>query len=91
LKWAGKNKKKNQIVVGFALEDKAVRARAEKKLREKNLDMIIANTPAAIGTDKSTVHIRTQDSRWTKIENATKSIIAKKVVSVISARRKYER
>ena len=91
LKWAGAHKRENQIVVGFALEDKAVRSCAEKKLNEKNLDMIIANTPAAIGTDKSTVHIRTQDSRWTKIENATKSIIAKKVISVISARRKYER
>ncbi len=91
LKWAGGHKRKNQIVIGFALEDKAVRSRAEKKLKEKNLDMIIANTPAAIGTDKSTVHIRTQDSRWTKIEKATKSIIAKKVISVISARRKYER
>jgi phosphopantothenoylcysteine synthetase/decarboxylase len=91
LKWAGKHKRKNQIVIGFALEDKAVRSCAEKKLNEKNLDMIIANTVAAIGADKSTVHIRTQDSRWTKIENATKSIIAKKVISVISARRKYER
>ncbi|MFQ6036856.1 MAG: phosphopantothenoylcysteine decarboxylase, partial [Sedimentisphaerales bacterium] len=29
LKWAGKHKKKNQILVGFALEDKKLRERAE--------------------------------------------------------------
>jgi len=84
-------KGKRQIVVGFALEDKALRKRAEQKLKDKNLDMIIANTPAAIGADKSTVQIKTPGSPWSKIENATKSFIAKKVVSVISARLKYER
>jgi phosphopantothenoylcysteine decarboxylase/phosphopantothenate--cysteine ligase len=83
LKWAGKHKKKNQIVVGFALEDKAVRTRAEKKLKEKNLDMIIANTPAAIGADKSTVQIKTPDCPWIKIENATKITTAKRIIRLI--------
>ena len=80
LKWAGKHKEKNQIVAGFALEDRAIRTRAEKKLKEKNLDMIIANTPAAIGVDKSTVHIKTTSSSWTKIENADKTMIAGKII-----------
>ncbi len=83
LKWAGKNKKKNQIVVGFALEDRSVLTRAEKKLKEKNLDMIIANTPAAIGSDKSTVQIKTPDSAWIKIENATKITTAKRFIRLI--------
>jgi len=83
LKWAGKKKKKNQIVVGFALEDRSVRARAEKKLKEKNLDMIIANTPAAIGADKSTVQMKTPQSRWSKIQNATKATIAKNIIRTI--------
>ena len=83
LKWAGGHKRKNQIVIGFALEDKAVRSCAEKKLNEKNLDMIIANTPAAIGADKSTVQIKTSDSPWTKIENATKISTAKRIIRLI--------
>lgn len=91
LKWAGKHKRKNQIVVGFALEDKNLRQNAEIKLKEKNLDVIITNTTDAIGEDKSTVQIKTRDSSWTKIENATKAIIAKKVISIIIARRKYDR
>jgi len=82
LKWAGKHKKKNQIVVGFALEDKNLRGNAEKKLKEKNLDMIIANTPAEIGSDRATVQIKTINSNWTKIENATKKSIAKRIVAL---------
>ena len=83
LKWAGKHKKKKQIVVGFALEDKNLRENAERKMREKNLDVIIANTPDAIGSDKSTVQIKTPDSSWVKIEAATKTTIAKKVIDLI--------
>jgi len=83
LRWAGKHKKKSQILVGFALEDKNIRTRAEKKLKEKNLDMIIANTPAAIGADKSTVQIKTSGSPWIKIENATKISTAKRIIRLI--------
>ncbi len=83
LKWAGKNRKKDQVVVGFALEDKAVRTSAERKLKEKNLDMIIANTPAAIGAKKTSVQIKTPTSKWTKLAIATKTTIAKKIISLI--------
>ncbi|MHC4329493.1 MAG: phosphopantothenoylcysteine decarboxylase domain-containing protein, partial [Planctomycetota bacterium] len=50
-------KRKRQIVVGFALEDKNLQVNAEKKLTDKNLDMIVANSPAAIAADKSDVQI----------------------------------
>jgi len=83
LKWAGRHKKKNQIVVGFALEDRAVHIRAEEKLNQKNLDMIIANTPAAIGAEKSSVQIKSPDSSWSKIENAAKATISKKIIRLI--------
>jgi len=80
LKWAGKHKSKNQVIVGFALEDKVVRARAEKKLREKNLDMIIANTSAAIGSDKSTVQIKIFGCKWLQLPKASKTRIAPKII-----------
>ena len=83
LKWAGKHKKKNQVVVGFALEDRAIRTRAEKKLKEKNLDMIIANTPAAIGSNKSSVQIRATGGKWLKIPQASKTAIAIWVIAAI--------
>ncbi|MEE9370597.1 MAG: phosphopantothenoylcysteine decarboxylase [Sedimentisphaerales bacterium] len=83
LRWAGKHKKKGQIVVGFALEDKAIRTQAEKKRKEKNLDMIIANTPAAIGAEKSTIYIKKAESHWTKMENATKITAARKIIALL--------
>jgi len=85
LKWAGKHKKKKQVLVGFALEEANVRARAEKKLKEKNLDMIVANTPAAIGAEKSTVQIKMPDSKWLKLARATKTTIAQKIISLLES------
>jgi phosphopantothenoylcysteine decarboxylase/phosphopantothenate--cysteine ligase len=84
LKWAGKHKRKNQIVVGFALEDKAIRTSAEKKLKGKNLDMIIANTVAAIGSDRVSVQIKTPDRKWLKLPHTTKTKIAKKIVDLLT-------
>ncbi len=82
LKWAGKHKK-SRIVAGFALEDKAIRRNAERKLKEKNLDMIIANTPAAIGAGTSAVQIKCKDSKWIQAGSAKKSLIAKKIIRLI--------
>jgi phosphopantothenoylcysteine decarboxylase/phosphopantothenate--cysteine ligase len=85
LKWTGEHKKKGQIVVGFALEDRHLRRRAQEKLRAKNIDMIVANTPAAIGAEKSTVQIKTSEGPWRKIENARKSVIARKIIRHVIA------
>ena len=84
LDWAQKHRKKNQIVVGFALEDKNLRASAEKKLKEKKLDMIIANSPTAIGANKSTIQIKRPDREWLKLPQATKTSMAKKIVDLLA-------
>jgi phosphopantothenoylcysteine synthetase/decarboxylase len=83
LKWAGRNKRKGQTVVGFALEDKNVLENAEKKMKAKNLDMIVANAPAAIGADKSTIHIKTKTGDWTTYENLSKTTSAKWILNEI--------
>jgi phosphopantothenoylcysteine synthetase/decarboxylase len=82
LKWAGENKK-NQIIAGFALEDKDLRKNAEKKLKDKNLDMIIANAPSAIGNDKAQVQIKTVGRKWLKMRPAGKTIIAKQITDLV--------
>ena len=50
------DKKNGKLLVGFAAETEELTANAEKKLREKNLDMIIANnvTEAGSGFDGDT-------------------------------------
>ncbi len=90
IKWAGKHKTdsratshESRIIVGFALEDKNLFHNAENKLKEKNLDMIIANTPSSIGSDKTTVHIKTHKSEWLTLKNKTKAAIANKIIMFV--------
>ena len=89
LKWAGRQARvsnarhKPKIVVGFALEDKDLRINAERKMREKNLDMIIANAPGAIGADTSTVHVKNIGSDWVEINAASKTVSATRIVRMI--------
>jgi len=84
LKWAGRNKRKGQRVVGFALEDTDILANAERKLKTKKLDMIVANAPAAIGAERSTLHIKTKTTDWQTLSNQTKPASAKKLLSLIT-------
>ena len=83
LKWAGGHKKKDQIVIGFALEDKDLKKNAELKLKNKKLDIIVANPPAAVNASKSTVHIKTKDSGWITLSNKSKQTTAKKIIGLI--------
>jgi len=83
LKWAGRNKTKDQTLVGFALEDKNLLANAEKKLKSKKLDIIVANEPAAIGADTSTIHIKTKTGDWTTYKTVSKTTSAKRILNEI--------
>jgi phosphopantothenoylcysteine decarboxylase/phosphopantothenate--cysteine ligase len=83
LKWAANHKRQNQIIVGFALEDRNVRANAQKKLREKNLDMIVANRPDVIGKPRATVEIKNAKGRWLSLRRAAKRVIASKIIRLI--------
>jgi len=86
LKWASNQLKKNKdktILVGFALEDTDIKANAEKKLTEKNLDMIIANTPDAIGSDISEIHIKIKDDNWESFKSADKKTHAARIIKMI--------
>ncbi len=91
LKWAGRHGRvgsahhKRRIIVGFALEDKDLRLNAERKLREKHLDMIIANAPGAIGAEASTLHIKAANSDWIELGHAQKARSARQIVRQIEA------
>ena len=92
LKWAGRHKNKSRtashkprIIVGFALDDKNLLQNAEKKLIEKNLDIIVANNVSAIESQRTTVHIKTADVDWQTIKNATKTSIAKRIIYLVTS------
>ncbi|MFZ9024982.1 MAG: bifunctional phosphopantothenoylcysteine decarboxylase/phosphopantothenate--cysteine ligase CoaBC, partial [Anaerohalosphaeraceae bacterium] len=67
------------------LEDTDILANAERKLKAKKLDMIVANAPAAIGAEKSTLYIKTKTTDWQTLPNQTKSASAKKLLTVIES------
>jgi phosphopantothenoylcysteine decarboxylase/phosphopantothenate--cysteine ligase len=83
LKWAGTHKKQNQMVVGFALEDRDIKTGAERKLLEKNLDMIIANTPAAIGSERCEVWVKKAGREWRRFAEAPKRHVASRLIRLI--------
>jgi len=83
LKWAASHKRQNQVVVGFALEDRNTKAGAESKMREKNLDMIVANTPAAIGSERCEVLVRKAGDKWRRIAKAPKRQVAGRLIRMI--------
>jgi phosphopantothenoylcysteine decarboxylase / phosphopantothenate---cysteine ligase len=83
LKWAGTHKKKKQAIVGFALEDRDIKNGAERKMREKNLDMIIANTPAAIGSERCAVWIKKAGEKWRGLPEITKKQLAGRLIRII--------
>jgi phosphopantothenoylcysteine decarboxylase / phosphopantothenate---cysteine ligase len=83
LKWAGTHKKQNQVVVGFALEDRDIKSSAERKMREKNLDMIIANTPAAIGSERCEVWVKKTGGKWHGIPEMSKKQAAGRLIRII--------
>ncbi|MBI1849114.1 MAG: phosphopantothenoylcysteine decarboxylase [Planctomycetes bacterium] len=57
-------RKGNRILVGFALEASRGRARAERKLAAKNLDLIVLDSPATIGAERATVEMLARDGEW---------------------------
>ena len=82
LKWAGSHKRREQIVICFALEDRNLKTGAERKLKDKNLDIIVANRPESIGADKSTVWIKPAGGKWSSLEKKSKSTIARAVIGL---------
>lgn len=62
LKNMGEQKKPGQILIGFALETDNLLENAEKKLREKNLDMVVANSASAMESRTNQVTIITAET-----------------------------
>ena len=85
-------RKKQQIVVGFAAETEDLMANAAVKLREKNADMIVANNVGAPGagfeSDTNEVHLLFASGATEELPLAPKKEIAKIIFDRISELRK---
>lgn len=84
LKDVSKIKKENQIVIGFALETENVKENAIKKLKEKKLDLIIANTTDFFGEGKpSHAFFISKNGKIKEFKKINKEKIAEKIIKWI--------
>lgn len=80
--------KREFLVVGFAAETHDLRMNAQKKLREKNCDVIVANdvskTDSGMESAKNAVTILFRNGESKTISRTSKKIIAHELVKIIS-------
>lgn len=80
--------KKHQVLVGFAAESNDLLQNAEKKLKNKNLDYIVANDITASDTgfasDDNKVTILNRDGRTISLEKMSKRQVARKLFDLIN-------
>ena len=84
-------RKKEQILVGFAAESNNVLENAEKKLKNKNLDFIVANDITAIdtgfGSEDNKVTILSKDGKVISLDKMSKKEVATNIFDMILGKR----
>lgn len=86
----GPKKRADQIICGFSMETQDLLENSRKKLRKKNLDLVIANdlkTPGAgFGVDTNVVTILTEESQ-TQLPLLRKAEVADEILTAIVKKR----
>ena len=77
--------KKNQWIVGFALETEDQRIRAMQKLERKSCNLIVLNGPQAIQANNTEVEILDRQGTSLGYFAGSKNDVAKQIVAVIDA------
>jgi len=84
----GKQKKENQLIVGFALETDNEEENAKDKLKRKNFDFVVLNsmrdTGAGFQSDTNKITILDKDGNVTKFDLKSKEEVAKDIVNYVS-------
>lgn len=78
--YAARNKG-SRVVAGFALETNNLLANALGKLKEKKLDLIVANGPKSISSRTSNAWILRRNASISPLGNIKKKILARKLVN----------
>ena len=76
-------KKEKQLLVGFAAETNDIRENALKKLKKKNLDIIVANNASVMGSDENVIEIIKKDRTSVEISQKSKMELAYDILSEV--------
>ena len=74
-------------VVGFALQVEDAELRARDKLHRKNCDMIVLDSPAAMGPERSDCTLIPRECAPRRMDDASKSDVARAIVAYLAAPR----
>jgi len=87
--WVGENKSNSQLSVGFALETDNEEGNAMRKLKRKNLDMIVLNSlndsGAGFGTDTNKISIIKSNGEILRFETKSKVSVAEDIITEIES------
>ncbi len=72
--------KKDQFLVGFALETENLEENARRKLREKNLDLVVANSPAGLDSELNQVTFIDRENETETLPALPKDEIAERIL-----------
>jgi phosphopantothenoylcysteine decarboxylase / phosphopantothenate---cysteine ligase len=78
--------KGSRVHVGFALETKDLLRNAGRKLRQKRLDWIVANSVEAVGADRSRYQVLSTSGAVVDLGVLSKRALARKILDLIEAR-----
>lgn len=91
LQFIGNKRNKNQILIGFAAETDKVIQNAKKKVKNKNLDFIVANDiskeGSGFGSKSNFTTIISSDGKIDKLGLQTKETIAEKIADKVEKMR----
>ncbi|MCG8330560.1 MAG: bifunctional phosphopantothenoylcysteine decarboxylase/phosphopantothenate--cysteine ligase CoaBC [Chitinophagales bacterium] len=83
----GQQKKKHQMMIGFALETNNALENAKGKLKKKNLDIIVLNSledkGAGFNHDTNKISIISKDNKIRKFELKSKAAVAEDILNVV--------
>ncbi|GAB5552805.1 MAG: bifunctional phosphopantothenoylcysteine decarboxylase/phosphopantothenate--cysteine ligase CoaBC [Saprospiraceae bacterium] len=83
----GRQKKTNQLLIGFALETNNAIENAQQKLKKKNLDLIVLNSlenkGAGFNHDTNQITIIDQDNNLKKFELKSKDLVAQDIIETL--------
>ncbi len=80
-----KEKKKKQLIVGFSLDTKDKVASAKKKMTEKGVDIMVANTAPSIGGDQVEMLILTKKKSAKHFKKMSKREAAQRIIDLIAS------
>lgn len=75
--------KNGQVLVGFALETEDLAANARKKLREKNLDLVVGNSPGALDSPVNQVTVIDREDSVEVMPELEKDEIADRILDKV--------